>query len=187
MVDPRYAYQMVDIMTGVVQRGTAAALRALNRPLAGKTGTSNDAKDVWFIGFSPDLVCGVYVGFDTPKSLGAKETGGSVAVPIFKAFMSQALADVPPTPFRMPRGLRLVRVNPANGQLAQFGDNRAIWEAFLPGTEPNPDQPQVVLDGSSQGAGAMTGDPNATAGFGTPQPGIPAPPTAATLGTGGLY
>ncbi|WP_307189029.1 hypothetical protein [Azospirillum sp. B506] len=101
--------------------------------------------------------------------------------------MQVALKDKPATPFRVPPGLRLVRVNPANGQLAQFGDNRAIWEAFLPGTEPNPDQPQVVLDGSSQASGALTGDPNAAAGFGTPQPGIPAPPAAATLGTGGLY
>ncbi|WP_042442411.1 penicillin-binding protein 1A [Azospirillum sp. B510] len=185
--DPRTTYQIVSILEGVVQRGTAAALRSLGKPLAGKTGTTNDSYDAWFMGFSPDLVVGTYIGFDQPRSLGGHETGGSAAVPVFKEVMQVALKDKPATPFRVPPGLRLVRVNPANGQLAQPGDSRAIWEAFLPGTEPNPDQPPVVLDGSSQAAGAMTGDPNATAGFGTPQPGVPAPPTAATLGTGGLY
>jgi len=185
--DPRTTYQIVSILEGVVQRGTAAALKSLGKPLAGKTGTTNDSHDAWFMGFSPDLVVGTYIGFDQPRSLGSHETGGSAAVPVFKEVMQVALKDKPATPFRVPPGLRLVRVNPANGQLAQFGDNRAIWEAFLPGTEPNPDQPQVVLDGSSQGAGAMIGgDPNA-AGFGAQQPGIPAPPAAATLGTGGLY
>ncbi|CAO3419135.1 penicillin-binding protein 1A [Azospirillum endophyticum] len=184
--DPRTTYQIVSILEGVVQRGTAAALKSLGKPLAGKTGTTNDSHDAWFMGFSPDLVVGTYIGFDQPRSLGGHETGGSAAVPVFKEVMQVALKDKPATPFRVPPGLRLVRVNPANGQLAQFGDNRAIWEAFLPGTEPNPDQPQVVLDGSSQGAGAMMGDPNAI-GFGAQQPGVPTPPAAATLGTGGLY
>ena len=184
--DPRTTYQIVSILEGVVQRGTAASLKSLGKPLAGKTGTTNDSHDAWFMGFSPDLVVGTYIGFDQPRSLGSRETGGSAAVPVFKDVMQVALKDQPATPFRVPPGLRLVRVNPANGQLAQPGDSRAIWEAFLPGTEPNPDQPQMVLDGSVQGAGAMMGDPNA-AGFGGAQPGIPAPPAAATLGTGGLY
>ncbi|CAO3405852.1 penicillin-binding protein 1A [Azospirillum largimobile] len=183
--DPRTTYQIVSILEGVVQRGTAATLKSLGKPLAGKTGTTNDSHDAWFVGFSPDLVVGTYIGFDQPRSLGSRETGGSAAVPVFKDVMQVALKDKPATPFRVPPGLRLVRVNPANGQLAQPGDNRAIWEAFLPGTEPNPDQPQMVLDGSVQGAGAMMGDPNA--GFDGAQPGVPAAPSAATLGTGGLY
>ncbi|HYF86238.1 penicillin-binding protein 1A [Azospirillum sp.] len=183
--DPRTTYQIVSILEGVVQRGTAASLKSLGKPLAGKTGTTNDSHDAWFVGFSPDLVVGTYIGFDQPRSLGSRETGGSAAVPVFKDVMQVALKDKPATPFRVPPGLRLVRVNPANGQLAQPGDSRAIWEAFLPGTEPNPDQPQLVLDGSVQGAGAMMGDPNA--GFDGAQPGVQAPPPAATLGTGGLY
>ncbi len=183
--DPRTTYQIVSILEGVVQRGTAASLKSLGKPLAGKTGTTNDSHDAWFVGFSPDLVVGTYIGFDQPRSLGSRETGGSAAVPVFKEVMQVALKDKPATPFRVPPGLRLVRVNPANGQLAQPGDSRAIWEAFLPGTEPNPDQPQLVLDGSVQGAGAMMGDPNA--GFDGAQPGVQAPPAAATLGTGGLY
>ncbi|KAA0577456.1 penicillin-binding protein 1A [Azospirillum sp. B21] len=183
--DPRTTYQIVSILEGVVQRGTAASLKSLGKPLAGKTGTTNDSHDAWFVGFSPDLVVGTYIGFDQPRSLGSRETGGSAAVPVFKDVMQVALKDKPATPFRVPPGLRLVRVNPANGQLAQPGDSRAIWEAFLPGTEPNPDQPQMVLDGSVQGAGAMMGDPNA--GFDGAQPGVQAPPAAATLGTGGLY
>ncbi|AWU93020.1 penicillin-binding protein 1A [Azospirillum ramasamyi] len=184
--DPRTTYQIVSMLEGVVQRGTAASLKSLGKPLAGKTGTTNDSHDAWFVGFSPDVVVGTYIGFDQPRSLGSRETGGSAAVPVFKDVMQVALKDQPATPFRVPPGLRLVRVNPANGQLAQPGESRAIWEAFLPGTEPNPDQPQMVLDGSVQGAGAMMGDPNA-AGFDPAQPGVPPPPAAATLGTGGLY
>ncbi|HEY0833772.1 MAG TPA: penicillin-binding protein 1A, partial [Azospirillum sp.] len=172
--DPRTAYQMVSMLEGVVQRGTATRLLSLGKPLAGKTGTTNDANDAWFVGFSPDLVVGTYIGFDQPRTLGAKETGGSAAVPIFKEFMEAALKDRPATPFRVPPGLRLVRVNPENGQLAQPGERKSIWEAFLPGTEPNPDLPAPVLDGSGQrGSGAWTGaDPGSAApgfgaGFGT--------------------
>ena len=135
--DPRTAYQMVSILEGVVQRGTAKALISLDRPLAGKTGTTNDSKDAWFVGFTPDLVVSVFVGFDEPKSLGAKETGGSLAVPIFKDFMEQALKDTPPVPFRIPPGVRMVQVNSKSGQTTYPGDPNAIWEPFLSGTEPN--------------------------------------------------
>jgi penicillin-binding protein 1A len=108
VIDPRTAYQVVSLLEGVVQRGTGKAARAIGRPVAGKTGTSNDSKDTWFVGFSPDLVAGVFVGFDQPRSLGKHETGGSVAAPIFTEFMTPALADKPPIPFRMPPGLRFV-------------------------------------------------------------------------------
>ncbi|MBK3734627.1 penicillin-binding protein 1A [Azospirillum brasilense] len=190
--DPRTVYQMVSMLEGVVQRGTATKLLSLGKPLAGKTGTTNDSHDAWFMGFSPDLVVGTYIGFDQPRSLGARETGGSAAVPVFKDVMEVALKDQPATPFRVPRGLRLVRVNPENGRLAQPGERKAIWEAFIPGTEPNPDQPQMVLDGSAHGAdggwtgGVPGGDPAAQqqpGGWGAPA----APPSAATVGTGGLY
>jgi penicillin-binding protein 1A len=181
--DPRTTYQIVSILEGVVQRGTATALLSLGKPLAGKTGTTNDSNDAWFMGFSPDLVVGTYIGFDQPRSLGSHETGGSAAVPVFKEVMTEALKDRPATPFRVPPGLRLVRVNPANGQLAQPGDRKAIWEAFLPGTEPNPDRPQIVLDGSANASPSGIGDPSAPL---DPSAGA-APPAAAAQGTGGLY
>ena len=160
--DPRTCYQIVNIMTGVVQRGTASRLAALNRPLGGKTGTTNDSNDAWFVGFTPDLVIGLYVGFDQPQSLGGSETGGSTAVPIFQQIIAEALKGKPAQPFRVPPGLRLVRVDPATGRPAEPGDHKAIWEAFLPGTEPGA-EPEAVLGASE---------------FQTP---------AGPTGTGGLY
>jgi len=124
------------MLEGVVERGTARRLKELNRPLAGKTGTTNKSKDAWFIGFSPDLVVGVFVGFDEPKSMGKRETGSSVAAPIWGAFMEEALEDVPPMPFRVPSGIKNVRVNPNTGKLASAADENAIWESFITGTEP---------------------------------------------------
>lgn len=144
IADPRTTYQLVSIMEGVVQRGTAARLRSLGRPLAGKTGTTNESRDTWFIGFSPNLVVGVFAGFDNPRSLGRKETGSSVAVPIFKSFMKEALADKPPTPFRRPPGIRNIRINAETGVRARPGDKKVIWESFLSGTEPSDDM--YILD-----------------------------------------
>lgn len=139
IADSRTSYQMVSIMQGVIQRGTAVRLKSLNRPLAGKTGTTNQSKDAWFIGFTPDLVVGVYTGFDNPRSLGKKETGSSVALPIFKNFMQQALADKPITPFRRPSGIRNIRINAQTGVRARPGDKNVIWESFVSGTEPSND------------------------------------------------
>ena len=152
--DPRTAYQMVSIMQGVVQRGTAARLNKLGIPLAGKTGTTNESRDAWFMGFTPDLVAGVFVGFDDPKPLGSHETGASVAIPIFEEFITAATKDKPVEPFRVPPGLRMVRVNPETGALAVMGDKNAIWESFIPGTEPQEGQPRPILDGSVTGAAA---------------------------------
>lgn len=137
LADPASLYQIVHLLEGVVQYGTAAgSVGQLRWPLAGKTGTSNDARDVWFIGFSPNLVAGVFVGFDEPRSLGPKETGGSVAAPIFRDFIQAALKDEPKTPFRVPPGISLVRVNKATGLPAEPGDARVILEAFKTGTSP---------------------------------------------------
>ena len=133
------------MMEGVVQRGTGIRIRSLGRPLAGKTGTTNDSKDAWFIGFSPDLVFGVFTGFDEPRSLGRRETGSSVAVPIFKDFMEKALEGKPPTPFRVPPGIRHVRINAETGARAKPGDENVIWEAFVTGTEPT--DKIYILDG----------------------------------------
>jgi len=195
--DPRTAYQMVNILQGVVQRGTATRLKDLNFPMAGKTGTTNDSKDAWFVGFTPDLVCGVYVGFDNPVPLGSKETGASVAVPIFKAFITEAIKDKAPVPFRVPPGLRMVRVNPETEEPALPSDKNAIWEAFIPGTEPQEGQVRPVLDGSSlpQAKEAANGDvqpsgdaqplPEDYPAISPPSP-VPAD-IPSTTGTGGLY
>lgn len=135
IIDPRVAYQMVSILEGVVQRGTGTKAKVVGKPLGGKTGTTNDNRDTWFIGFSPDLVAGVYIGFDTPRDLGYKETGGRVALPAFVHFMEDALEDVPSTPFRIPSGIRQIRVDrysglpPAPGQQ----DVSMITESFLVG------------------------------------------------------
>ncbi len=139
IADPRTAYQMVSIMEGVVQRGTGVRLRSLKRPLAGKTGTTNESRDAWFIGFTPDLVVGVFAGFDNPRSLGKHETGSSVAVPIFKSFIKHALADQPPIPFRKPEGIKNIRINAKTGVRAKAGDKDVIWESFLTDNEPDDD------------------------------------------------
>ena len=130
------AYQITTMMEGVVQRGTGTGAKSLGRPVAGKTGTSNDYKDAWFIGFTPELAVGVYVGFDRPRNMGRQATGGELAVPIFTSFMSKALAGKPPTPFNMPAGMAQVWIDPATG-VKSMGGQAAIYEAFKPGTGPN--------------------------------------------------
>ncbi|MDD9901209.1 MAG: penicillin-binding protein 1A [Alphaproteobacteria bacterium] len=144
IADPRHMYQMVSMLEGVVQRGTGVFLKSLARPVAGKTGTTNESKDTWFIGFTPDLVVGTYVGFDEPKPMGDKETGSRVAVPIIKTFLEDILKDEPAVPFRVPSGIRLVEVNPENGTRSK-GEEGAVLEAFVEGTEPG-DEP-VMFDG----------------------------------------
>lgn len=143
IVDPHTAYQITSMMEGVIQRGTATSLKSIGKPLAGKTGTTNDAKDAWFIGYSPDLVVGVFVGYDTPKPMGKDATGGHIAAPIFGSFMKMALADKPATPFRIPPGIKLVRVNPSTGLRTQPGDTRSVLEAFKPDEEP--DDPYSII------------------------------------------
>ena len=124
IIDPHTAYQMTSMMEGVVQRGTATIISKMlpNVPIAGKTGTTNDEKDAWFIGYTPDLVVGVFVGYDTPKHLGKGMTGGHVAAPIFGNFMKMALADKKAVPFRIPPGIKLVRVSLRTGLRAQGGE-----------------------------------------------------------------
>lgn len=131
VMDPRTAYQIVSMLEGAVARGTGTAVRkVVDKPVAGKTGTTNDYKDAWFVGFAPDLAAGVYVGFDMPQTLGQGEAGGRVAAPIFGDFMAQALKDQAGVPFRIPSGIRLVRVNAKTGRPANPGDPNIILEAF---------------------------------------------------------
>ena len=133
--DPASAYQMVNILTGVIERGTGRIARGLNKTLGAKSGTSNDSVDTWFIGFSPDLVVGIWVGYDTPRTLGPNETGGVTVGPIFRDFMKVALADKPNIPFRVPPTVELVRVNAETGKPAEPGDENVIMEAFRRGTD----------------------------------------------------
>jgi len=136
ILDPVTAFQMASMLEGAVERGTGAGIRPVGKPLGGKTGTSNDYQSVWFVGFSPDLVAGVYVGYDQPKSLGEAESGGRVAAPIFRDFMTDALKDRPALPFRAAPGARLVNVDAKTGQLPGPSTGLIIREAFKPGTEP---------------------------------------------------
>jgi penicillin-binding protein 1A len=139
ILDPHTAYQMTSIMEGVVQRGTATIVKQYvpNVPIAGKTGTTNEEKDAWFVGYTPDLVVGVFIGYDTPRPMGKGQTGGHVAAPIFGNFMKMALADKKAVPFRIPPGIKLVRVNVRSGLRAQAGESDTVLEAFKPGEEPD--------------------------------------------------
>lgn len=136
VLDPMTAFQITSMMQGVVQRGTGTYVSRLGRPVAGKTGTSTDYKDAWFVGFTPELAVGVYLGYDTPRNMGRSATGGEFAAPIFTDFMGKALANKPATPFSMPGGMNQVWIDPATGIKAIAGE-AAILEAFKPGTGPN--------------------------------------------------
>ena len=151
IVDPHTAYQMVSMLEGVVQRGTATIVsRSVPKvPLAGKTGTTNDSRDTWFVGFAPDLVVGVYVGYDTPQPMGKSATGGQVAAPIFSQFMRDALKGKPAVPFRVPPGIKLIRVNRNTGlRVGGRGGKDTIVEAFKPYEEP--DDPNSFLGYQSE-------------------------------------
>jgi len=137
VLDPRVAYQITSILEGAIQRGTGAAAKVLGRPIAGKTGTTNDSRDTWFMGFTPDLVVGTYIGFDSPRNMGAKETGGRVAIQAFIQFMQDAMKDEPVTEFRVPESVRKIPVNRYSGQPLFEGEDAGsesiISEAFLTG------------------------------------------------------
>jgi penicillin-binding protein 1A len=171
VIDPMTAYQITSMMEGVVQRGTATVVREVGKPIAGKTGTTNDEKDAWFIGFSPDLVVGVYLGYDKPRHLGRDATGGGLAAPIVRDFMKVALADKPAVPFRVPAGIKLIQIDAKSGMRAGPGGGRVITEAFKPGTAP-PDNYSVI---------------GVTDAEGRPLGVSPEADRAVRQGTGGLY
>jgi len=158
VMDPITAYQITSMLEGVVLRGTATRAASIGKPLGGKTGTTNDYRSAWFMGFSPDLVVGVYIGFDDNRSLGNNETGSQEAVPIFVDFMEQALKDKPALPFKAP----------ANAKYAMI---RGIREAFRPGTEPSLSTEVLGAAGAPSGpqpydqvfGNGVTGAPNAAA------------------------
>ena len=130
VISEETAYQMTSILEGAVQRGTAKKLRSLKVPLAGKTGTTNDNYDAWFIGFSSNLVIGVYIGFDNPKTLGKFETGSKAALPVFKDFVENALFKEDFNDFKIPENIFLTSLNYDTGNKSAPGDKNSITEAL---------------------------------------------------------
>ncbi|MFZ0728867.1 MAG: penicillin-binding protein 1A, partial [Methylovirgula sp.] len=169
VIDPLTAYQITSIMEGVIQRGTGQAILAVGKHLAGKTGTTNDAKDLWFVGYSPDLTVGVFMGYDRPRSLGDSAQAALYTAPIFRDFMKMALKDKPDIPFRVPPGIKLISVDYETGVRATGPGT--ILEAFKPGTAP-PDTFNYGPTGT-ESPSVLSVDPNADQRLGT--------------GTGGLY
>ncbi len=179
VIDPRTAYQIVSMLEGVVQRGTGQSIKAVDKPLAGKTGTASESKSVWFIGFSPDLAAGVYVGFDSARTLGkdlagTDEQGAGVAAPVFRDFMKEALKDSPPTPFRVAPGIEEVPIDWISGTPLPPGARGAnvVLEAFKPGTAPGEANAPSEIE------------PQAPVANGNAPP---TPPSSVSEGTGGLY
>ncbi len=136
VMSPYTAYQITSMMEGVIARGTGKRMLIVGKPIAGKTGTSNDERDAWFIGYTPDMTVGVYVGYDNPKPMGAHRTGGELAAPIVADFMQLALKDKAAVPFRVPRAIELIPINATSGKRSIFGEADTILEAFKPGDEP---------------------------------------------------
>jgi penicillin-binding protein 1A len=173
VLDTMTAYQITSMMEGVVQGGTAIVVKEVGKPIAGKTGTTNEAKDAWFIGFSPDIVVGIYLGYDKPRTLGHKATGGALAAPIARDFLKLALADKPAIPFKAPVGIKLIWVDAKSGMRAVRGEGRTILEAFKPGTAP-PDNYSVIGVADADGRQMLQPSPDADRSLFRP-------------GTGGLY
>jgi penicillin-binding protein 1A len=134
VIDPLTAFQVTSILEGVIQRGTGIAIAELKRYLAGKTGTTNEAKDLWFVGYSPDVAFGVFMGYDHPRSLGDSAQAALYTAPIFREFMRLALKDKPDAPFRVPPGIKLISVDVHSGM--RSSGPGSILEAFKPGTAP---------------------------------------------------
>lgn len=149
LTSPATAYQMISMLQGAVDRGTGRIVRSIlgdNRPVGGKTGTSNDFFDSWFVGFTPDLVVGAYMGFDEPKTLGPKETGSKDAAPIVAHFLKEALKDQPAVPFRVPSGVKLVKVDRTTGVRVRGDGQGIITEAFKINDPTSGEQVHIYTD-----------------------------------------
>lgn len=184
ITSPQTAYLVTTLMEGVVQNGTGTEAKKLGRPVAGKTGTTNDQRDAWFLGFTPDLLAGVWVGYDDQRTLGSTGTGGRVAAPVWVDFMRAAIVDTPATAFPMPEGIRCVLIDTKSGLRARPDDWNAPLECFKEGSEPQavapmwqPEPPALppphfLTPASAPGEGGV---PAASV---VPQPGetLPAPP-----------
>ena len=172
VLDPMTAYQITSMMEGVVKRGTAPIVRKVNAPIAGKTGTTNDEKDAWFVGYSTDLTVGVYIGYDSPRPMGRGQTGGHLAAPIFTDFMTKALKEKKAVEFRVPTGIKLLPIDSKTGLLAVAGQPGVIMEAFKPGTSP-PDVFSIIGFADDMISGQISISPDAN--------------RAVVDGTGGLF
>lgn len=182
-LDPVTAFQIGYMLEGAVTRGTGKIIAALNRPLAGKTGTTDDYRSAWFVGFSPDLVVGVYVGFDDNHTLGDRETGGRAAAPVFKDFMGSALANQPPRPFRTPSGVKFVSIDARTGQLPGPDSRDVISEAFRFGSEPSVFDPA----GGIWNYGVTGGDEDQPSAILAPGEAVAEKPPAKPADLGGVY
>ena len=171
------------MMEGVVQRGTGARVAAVGKPIAGKTGTTSDWRDAWFVGFTPNLAAGVYIGYDDHDTLGRGEQAAVVSAPVFRDFMIAALKNEPATEFHTPPGLQMYRVDP-NTMLPAQGGEPAIWAAYKPGTAPDKDRDKGLqgVPGEGSGAGEESG-----AGPVSDGEAAAAPTSLPRIGTGGLY
>jgi penicillin-binding protein 1A len=134
VISPQTAYIMTSLLQGVVKDGTGWRAKVLGRPVAGKTGTTDNFFDAWFIGYTPELIAGVWVGFDEARPLGENETGARAALPIWISFMSKILKDKPITDFSIPEGIEFIRVDPKTGKPSS--KSSAILECFKEGTYP---------------------------------------------------
>ncbi|HEV2188913.1 MAG TPA: penicillin-binding protein 1A [Stellaceae bacterium] len=169
IADPQSTYQLVQMMQGVVQRGTGSRVAAVGKPIAGKTGTTSDWRDAWFVGFTPNLAAGVYIGYDDHDSLGRGAQAAVVAAPVFRDYMIAALKNAPPTEFRIPSGLQMIRVNPDTMQPAGPGE-ASVYFAYKPGTSPDKD--------TDLGLHGVPGETDTSASDNPREP---------MRGTGGLY
>jgi penicillin-binding protein 1A len=190
-------------MQGVVQKGTGIAVAAVGKPLAGKTGTTSDWFDAWFVGFSPDLAAGVFVGFDEPRTLGSGEVGGRVAAPIFRDFMAQALKDVPAKPFPVPVAAAplVASASYSGGRVANRDEGHPIVDQDAPGVrdytgatmsgraDPSDRDPAIPASPPGYAAPAAAGYPASPPRYAGPQARqYPVPASARPgVGTGGLY
>lgn len=188
LLDPMAAFQMVHILEGVVERGTATVLRDLDRPLFGKTGTTSGPTNVWFVGGTPDIVAGVYLGYDQPRSLGGYAQGGRIAAPIFKQWAKIALLNQPRTPFVAPAGIRWVRIDRASGRrvygvfpTTEDPKSSVIWEAFQPQTEPRRSYRRSAGGGSGDETAEAVPQRRPAPRRAAPRPAAPAQPQPAPL------
>ncbi|MBY3416866.1 penicillin-binding protein 1A [Rhizobium laguerreae] len=173
VLDPMTAYQITSMMQGVIQRGTAAGKIDLGgRDVAGKTGTTNDEKDAWFVGFTPDLVAGLYMGFDTPGPLGRGGTGGGLSAPIFNEFMQAVVKDTPESKFVIPSGMNLIPIDRKTGMAAGEGDPNTIVEAFKPGTGPADSFSVIGMDSTMAPEEILKTSPQANQAVQTGTPGL---------------
>lgn len=150
VISPETAYVITNLMESVVASGTGQRAKALGRPVAGKTGTTNDMKDAWFIGYVPQLVAGVWVGYDQERSLGAGGSGGQAAAPIWTDFMQRSLAGIPAQSFVPPANVTFALINPRTGRLAKDGSEGSVMECFISGTEPTSYDGDAAKKGSDE-------------------------------------